>query len=255
MDVHDLPVRAFGSQAENYERGRPGWPAAAIAPLIERFQARTVLDLAAGTGKLTRLLVQHAPDVIAVEPVDGMRRVLEQQVPEARVLAGTAEAIPLPDEAVDAVFVAEALHWFDLERAPAEMARVLRPGGGLAVLWNRPGATVEWVDEVYDTLKAHRIDHNRLPDRVDWRPALEAAFGPLEEETAANEHVTDPDLMLANLASHSSIGSLPPDRLAAALAAAREVIERHGVERATLPLRTHIFTAQKRSGDRRSSAG
>jgi SAM-dependent methyltransferase len=255
MGVHELAASAFGSQAENYERARPGWPVDAVAGLIERFGARTVLDLAAGTGKLTRVLVRYADEVIAVEPVDGMRRVLEQQVPGARILTGTAEAIPLPDEAVDAVFVAEAFHWFDLDRAPAEIARVLRPGGHVAVLWNLPGATVEWVDEVYETLKAHRREHNQMPHQVDWRGALNAVFGPLEHEEADNEHVVDRELMVANLTSHSSIGSLPPDRLAAALAAAREVMERHGIERERIPIRTHIYTAQKRSGESGSSAG
>jgi SAM-dependent methyltransferase len=255
MGVHDLAASAFGSQAENYERARPGWPAEAIADLIERFGAHTVLDLAAGTGKLTRLLVQHADEVVAVEPVDGMRAVLEQQAPGARILAGTAEAIPLDDESVDAVFVAEALHWFDLDRAPAEIARVLRPGGHLAVLWNRPGATVEWVDEVYETLKAHRREHNQMPHQVPWREALEAVFGPLALEEADNVHVVDRELMIANLASHSSIGSLPPDRLEAALAAARGVLERRGIDHARIPIRTHIYTAQKRSGDSGPSAG
>jgi SAM-dependent methyltransferase len=254
VTVNPLADRAFGSQAEAYERGRPGWPAEAVAGLLERWAARDVVDLAAGTGKLTRVLVRHA-DVTAIEPVDGMRAVLERRVPEARVLAGTAETIPLPDGSADAVFVAEAFHWFELGRAPVEIARVLRPGGRLAVLWNRPGAEVEWLDEVYEVLKAHRIEHDQLPHKVDWRGAVEATFGPLEEEIAANEHVLDRELPLANLASHSSIGSLPPNRLAAALAAAGDVLERHGIERATVPLRTHIFTAQKRSGDRRASAG
>jgi SAM-dependent methyltransferase len=255
MGVDEMAASAFGSQAENYDRARPGWPPGAVAGLIERFGAHTVLDLAAGTGKLTGVLVEHADEVIAVEPVDGMRAVLGRRVPAARVLSGTAEAIPLPDASVDAVFVAEAFHWFDLERAPAEIARVLRPGGGLAILWNRPGATVEWVDAVYETLKAHRREHTRMPHQIPWRESLEAVFGPLALEEVDNEHVIDPDLMIANLASHSSIGSLPPDRLEAALAAAREVIERHGIGRVAIPLRTHIYTAQKRSGDSAPSAG
>jgi ubiquinone/menaquinone biosynthesis C-methylase UbiE len=142
VTVNPLAARAFGGQADAYERGRPGWPEDAVATLLGRWGARQVLDLAAGTGKLTRLLVPHA-EVTAIEPVDGMRAVLEQQVPGAHVLAGTAEEIPLPDESVDAVFAAEAFHWFDLERAPAEIARVLRAGGHLAVLFNRPG----WDDD------------------------------------------------------------------------------------------------------------
>jgi SAM-dependent methyltransferase len=213
-----------------------------------------VVDLAAGTGKLTRVLVRHA-EVTAIEPVDGMRAVLEQQVPDARVLAGTAEAIPLPDESADAVFVAEALHWFDLDRAPAEIARVLRPRGHVAVLWHRPGAKVEWLDEAYDALKTHRIEHDQLPDKVAWRAALEATFGPLEEEVADHEYLIDRERLLANFASHSSIGGLPPDRFEAALAAASEVLERHDIQRATVPLRTHIFIAQKRAGDSDGSAG
>jgi SAM-dependent methyltransferase len=254
VSVDPIADRAFGAQAEAYERGRPGWPAAAVAGLLERWGAKEVVDLAAGTGKLTRILVEHA-DVTAVEPVDGMRAVLEREVPAARVRKGTAEAIPLPDESVDAVFVAEAFHWFDLERAPAEIARVLRPGGHLAVLWNRPGGEVAWLDEVYNSLKPHRIEPHRMPHMVEWRAALEATFGPLEEVLAGNEHVLDRELMLANLASHSSIGGLPPDRFEAALAAAGAVLERHGIERATVPLKTHIFIAQKRAGESRGSAG
>jgi ubiquinone/menaquinone biosynthesis C-methylase UbiE len=254
-DVHPLPARAFHAQAENYERGRPGWPAHAVAGLIERWGARTVLDLAAGTGKLTRVLVEHAPEVIAVEPVDGMRHVLEQRVAGARILSGTAEAIPLADETVDAVFVAEAFHWFDLARAPAEIARVLVPGGGLAVLWNHAGPSVDWVDEIYETLKPHRLEHGIGPDKVPWREAIEAQFGPMLEEIVEQDHVTDRERLIAEISSHSSIGGLPPDRLRAAQAAVREVLERRGIDRATIPLETQILTAQKRSGESSSSAG
>ncbi|HET8757140.1 MAG TPA: class I SAM-dependent methyltransferase [Solirubrobacteraceae bacterium] len=255
MGVDPIAARAFGSRAEQYDRARPGWPAAAIAGLLERVQARTVLDLAAGTGMLTRILVQHVPEVFAIEPVDGMRAVLERRVREARVVEGTAEAIGLPDAAVDAVFVAEAFHWFDLERAPAEIARVLRPGGSLAVLWHQPGRQLDWADELYDMLKAHRIDHPRGPDKVPWREAIEAVFGPLHEEMFEHDHVTDRELLITELSSHSSIGALPPERLQAALDACRELMERRGIDRVTIPLRTHIYTAQKRSGDSGPSAG
>jgi SAM-dependent methyltransferase len=248
MAVDPIAARAFGSRAEEYERGRPGWPADAIARLVERFDARTVLDLAAGTGKLTRVLVEHADEVIAAEPVDGMRAVLQRRVPAAGVIDATAEAIPLGDESVDAVFVAEAFHWFDLDRAPAEIARVLRRGGGLAVLWNRAGPPLDWVDEIYEILKAHRIEHGLGPDKVPWQAAIEAVFGPLEVEVVEQDHVTDRERLLAELSSHSSIGALPPERLAAALDACRIVLDRHGIERATIPLRTHIYTARKAGG-------
>jgi ubiquinone/menaquinone biosynthesis C-methylase UbiE len=119
MSVDPIAADAFDAMAAEYERGRPGWPAGAIASLLERFGARTVLDLAAGTGKLTDVLVAHAGQVVAVEPVDGMRRVLEARLPSVGSLAGTAEAIPLPDGSVDAVFVGEAFHWPDDRRAAA----------------------------------------------------------------------------------------------------------------------------------------
>jgi hypothetical protein len=94
-DVNPLAVRAFGARAADYERGRPGWPGDAVAGLLERFGAGNVVDLAAGTGKLTRVLAERADTVIAIEPVDGMREVLREQLPHVRAMSGTAEAIPL----------------------------------------------------------------------------------------------------------------------------------------------------------------
>jgi ubiquinone/menaquinone biosynthesis C-methylase UbiE len=254
VTVNPLADRAFGSQAAAYERGRPGWPADAVAGLLARWGARQVVDLAAGTGKLTRVLIPHA-EVTAIEPVDGMRAVLGQQVPDARVLAGTAEEIPLPDESVDAVFVAEAFHWFDLERAPAEIARVLRPGGRLAVLWNNFDGGEGWFKELHETVKARRLPGPQMPHAVPWREAIEAQFGELSEEEARHEHVLDREGLISQIASFSSIGGLPPDRRDAALDACREVLERNGVNRVTMALRTTIVVAQKRAGESRGSAG
>jgi SAM-dependent methyltransferase len=125
--------------ADVYERGRPGYPAAAVQRIVELLglrPGRTVLDLAAGTGKLTRLLVPSGANVVAVEPLPEMRVELERRVPRVATLAGTAERIPLIDAYVDGVTVASAFHWFDAERALAEIHRVLKPGGGLALIWN-----------------------------------------------------------------------------------------------------------------------
>ena len=133
-------ARSFERAAEEYERGRPGTPRRRSTPSASRRDA-VVLDLAAGTGKLTRQLVARFARVIAVEPLDGMRAVLERLVPEAEALDGSAEAIPLADEAVDAVFVGEAFHWFATDGDAREIARVLRPGGVLAILFNQWTAT------------------------------------------------------------------------------------------------------------------
>src|SRR5215218_6216935 len=127
-------ARSFGRAAGSYELGRPGWPAEAVEIAARRLGLAgdaAVLDLAAGTGKLTRVLAERFASVTAVEPLDGMRAVLEAEVKGVRALAGTAEAIPLEAASVDAVFAAEAFHWFDAVRAVADMARVLRPDGGV----------------------------------------------------------------------------------------------------------------------------
>jgi SAM-dependent methyltransferase len=131
-------TRGFAA-ADVYERGRPDYPAAAIARIASRLElrrGRTVLDLAAGTGKLTRLLVPSGANLIAVEPVREMRSQLEKQVPGVATIAGTAERIPLADDYVDAVTVGQAFHWFKPDEALREIHRVLRPGGGVALIWN-----------------------------------------------------------------------------------------------------------------------
>ena len=248
MTVNPIADRAFGSQAEAYERGRPGWPADTVASLLERWGARDVVDLAAGTGKLTRLLIEHA-DVTAIEPVDGMRAVLARQVPQARVLSGTAEAIPLPDASVDAVFVAEAFHWFDLDRAPAEIARVLRPAGHLAVLFNQLDTDEPWFADLHEIVMARRLPGPQMPHTVPWREAIEAQFGALSDEEGPHEHVVSRDEQVAQIASFSSIGGLPQAQREAALAECLAVLERYGVDRVVQAYRAQITIAQKRAGE------
>lgn len=166
-------ARSFDGVAEQYERARPEYADAGVDWFLDRLglaPGSRALDLAAGTGKLTRQLVQRGLDVVAVEPGDEMRAVLERVLPEVEALAGTAEAIPLSDASVDVITVGQAFHWFDREAALAEMARVLRPGGGVALLWNR------WDEE--DPLLSH-VD--RLLREIRAPAARDDAF-PLEHE-------------------------------------------------------------------------
>jgi SAM-dependent methyltransferase len=130
-----------------------------------------VADLAAGTGKLTRRLLESGARVIAVEPLAEMRTVLAQQAPAAEILAGSAEAIPLPDSSLDALTVAQAFHWFEAERALAEIARVLRPGGSLALVWNVRDLADEFQQQIDLLLAPHRGSTPSQHDRR-WRDAL-----------------------------------------------------------------------------------
>jgi ubiquinone/menaquinone biosynthesis C-methylase UbiE len=135
--VHPSAATGFARSVEAYERARPEYPPEAIAWLADELDlraGRTVVDLAAGSGKLTRPLAALGCEVIAIEPVAEMRAAIG---PTARALDGTAEAMPLPDDSADAVTVGQAFHWFDGPRALAEIERVLRPGGALALVWNR----------------------------------------------------------------------------------------------------------------------
>jgi SAM-dependent methyltransferase len=210
--------RSFDSVAGEYERGRPGWPMLALerlATALELPASATVVDLGAGTGKLTRLLTTRFSTVMAVEPLAGMREQLAARVPKAAVYEGSAERLPLPDASVDAVFVADAFHWFDWPVALAEIARVLRPGGGLALLWHE--AAGPWLPTLPDQVVAQlRQAAQRTPPggvivrEGRWRQAFaDSAFGPLGEDGVPYEHVTDRDGLIANLLSQSPVAGLP----------------------------------------------
>lgn len=207
-DLHPA-TRGFGLAADAYERGRPDYPAAAIEWLVDRLDlrpGRTIVDLAAGTGKLTRLLVPTGAEVIAVEPIAEMRAKIEN----ARVLAGTAEAIPLEDASVDAVTVAQAFHWFRADEALREIHRVLRPGGGLALVYN--------VRDERDPVQAaasaimQPLEEN-VPRRGkrNWSEVIDAS------ETATFDHaqLVDEDAFVERFTSVSFIAAASPEERAA----------------------------------------
>jgi SAM-dependent methyltransferase len=144
-------ARSFGTVADVYERARPGYPDDAVRWLAGD-GPRDVVDVGAGTGKLTRSLVAAGHRVTAVEPSAAMLAQLRAAVPGAIPLEGTGEAIPLPDESADVVTAAQAFHWFDKPVALREIARVLRPGGRIALVWNARDDRVEWVAELTETV-------------------------------------------------------------------------------------------------------
>jgi SAM-dependent methyltransferase len=217
MDIDDVAARGFEAGAAAYELARPGYPDEAIAVLVAVLgivAGTVVCDLAAGTGKLTRRLVDLGAAVVAVEPVDGMRRQLEMVLPGVEAVTGTAEAIPLPDSSVDVVTVAQAFHWFDAPRALREIARVLRPGGGLAILWNERDETTPWVAEMSRAIRWHERTVSRY-QHVDWADVVAepGLFTPLEEEQISWDQPVTRDLLADRVRSISYIAAMPePER-------------------------------------------
>ncbi|MEO5900927.1 MAG: class I SAM-dependent methyltransferase [Ilumatobacteraceae bacterium] len=206
-------ARSFDATAAAYELGRPGYPAAAIEWWVRQGAfpfGGTVLDLAAGTGKLTRSLVARGCDVVAVEPLANMRAELAAVLPGMRTLDGTAEQVPLPDGCVDAVFVGQAFHWFDQPVALAEIHRVLRPGGGsgLGLIWNddvRPAAA-GWAALAAGV--KHEIGGGAVQHGIDQTMAAVAMsdlFGPAQFELVAWSEETTAERVLASVLSRSYV--------------------------------------------------
>ena len=217
----EAPPDAFGNSAREYELGRPQWPEELIDRVVADLDLgtdSTVLDLGAGTGKLTRSLVPRFARVIAVEPDDTMRAVLDEVVPGAEALAGSAEAIPLPNDSVDAVFTAEAFHWYASEESVGEIVRVLRPRGGLAIFWNVDFGDPEppmgdEVERVLDVAfaKGGAPGIGKVLSGFWREPIAKAPFEPLREAEAERIVTRTRDQWLANMLSVSSIASLPDD--------------------------------------------
>jgi SAM-dependent methyltransferase len=233
-------ARSFERTAEAYERGRPGYAEAALDALDLPADA-VVLDLAAGTGKLTRQLVARFARVIAVEPLDGMRAILERVVPEAEALKGSADAILLEDSSVDAVFVGEAFHWFANDDVLNEIARVLRPGGALAILFNQSAGDFEppLPKAFWDAYHSRAIE--KPPEQTVstglWRTPFPGPFEPLTEASYPNPVELDRDGVLAQAASWSMVAALPEPERTRLLAQLAELVPD---ERYRHPLRTDL---------------
>ena len=212
------PRRAlsFGAAAPSYDAGRPSYPAEALRWVLPDGGQR-VLDLGAGTGKLTGALQDLGIDTVAVEPDDAMRALVPGEV-----LAGTAEEIPLPDASVDAVVAGQAFHWFDAARALPEMRRVLRPGGSIGLLWNLFDDRVPWIAELVGLYGAE----DTVTVLANMGPPFDGApLGLAAGEKLLVEHAdrTTRDLLIDNIASRSAVIVMPDEQRAQVLARAREL--------------------------------
>jgi SAM-dependent methyltransferase len=210
LRIHPSAAVGFASAAAIYERARPSYPQDAIDWLVAQTalgRGRTVVDLGAGTGKLTRLLLSTGARVVAVEPIAEMRA----HIKGAEVLDGTAEAIPLPDASADVVTVAQALHWFDQERALPEIHRVLREDGSLVLVWNMRDLDDPVQRGVEELLGPMRKE---VPGQIlgAWREPLaqSALFGPATVGEFRYEQQFTTDDLCDRVASTSFVAALPP---------------------------------------------
>jgi ubiquinone/menaquinone biosynthesis C-methylase UbiE len=256
VQLDALAREGFGADlrsALTYERGRPAYATAAAAALAAEFGLggdSRVLDLAAGTGQLARLFLPLVGSVVAVEPSAPMRHVLARQLLSVEALDGRAERIPLADQSVDAAVIGNAFHWFDGDAAVGELARVLRPGGGLAVLWNI-GLSSEppWprrLEQLVDELRADALPSARDCTSGMWRPALDRArqlFEPLRFSTFAHEQLLDQEAFVSGIASFSFIAAMPDDDRHAVLDQVRALAP----EECVLSMRTDCYWTRRAS--------
>ncbi|MFJ3934310.1 class I SAM-dependent methyltransferase [Streptomyces sp. NPDC090029] len=237
---------SFGSNAAAYAEHRPDYPreaiAWALAPVADR-QQLTVLDLGAGTGQLTRGLLSLGATVFAVEPDARMRAELVRSHPEVEAHPGTAEEIPLPDAAVDAVLAGNAFHWFDQERAFPEIARVLRPGGVVAALWNDDDARVDWIAGL-----AQIFGWKKTTSPVE-RVRPHALFTDLEHSDYRHGQRSSTESMVARMGTLSPVMALPEQERIDLLGRIRQHLNDHPDTKKgefDLPIVTSVARAELR---------
>lgn len=247
--VHRSAAEGFDAAAAEYERGRPDYPHAAIDHLVDRLDigpSSTVLDLGAGTGKLTRQLVPTGATVVAIEPVAGMRDQLRANVPGVEVIDCTAEQISWPDDDADAVVAGQAFHWFDAPRALADIHRVLRERGGLGLIWNKRDERVAWVARLGEIMEPYETNEPRH-GRGDWRAVVAdvGLFTDLEEAEFPHRQLLDVDGLVDRVTSVSFIAIQPADVRARIVDDVTALATELG-ERIELPYRTQVYTCTKR---------
>ncbi|HEV2782656.1 MAG TPA: class I SAM-dependent methyltransferase [Actinophytocola sp.] len=251
MESDELFARragSFGADAAAYAEHRPDYPADGIRWVLSGAArpVRRVLDLAAGTGKLTGGLLALGLEVTAVEPDPAMRAELSRRFPEVPALPGTAERMELPDGSVDAVLVGQAFHWFDRARALTEIARVLRPGGVVGGLWNHEEVGVEWVAGLV------LLSRTSASRRVSFDNAMPShpAFEPFERAEFPHAHRRTAESLTATVGTHSHTRVIPAAERSELLARVRAYLDArpetaHG--EFELPLRTTVERARRRS--------
>ncbi|MFJ3052230.1 MULTISPECIES: class I SAM-dependent methyltransferase [Pseudomonas] len=251
-DVHGSAREGYAREAKTYAHGRPDYPDELLGWLGEALEigaGKEVVDLGAGTGKFTSLLARSGAQVTAIEPVAAMREQLGEKLPGVKVLNGTAQAMPLVAQSVDALTCAQAFHWFANERALHEIHRVLRPGGHLGLVWNVRDERVDWVAEMARIVERYEGSTPRFHTGL-WRQAFSGArFEPLRLREFSYQHVGPPEqVIVARILSVSFIAMLPQEQKQRVAEQLRELIASHpdlkGRDEIAVPYRTEAYSTR-----------
>ena len=252
--IHFAADHGYSRAVEHYRRGRPSYPDDAVAFLVQELgihQDRDILELGAGTGKLTELIALSGARVTAIEPVAALRDALERDCPTVTVLDGTAEAIPLSDGSVDAVVAAQSFHWFDGDSALGEIHRVLREGGTLGLIWNVRDEASDWSERLTAIFDRLAGDNPRYRDGR-WRGAFERTdlFGPLHHRVAYHLHHVTPEAFMDRVLSVSYVASASQEERDAVRGEVTEMLatdeELAGHDEIVMPYRTDVFWCVRR---------
>ena len=261
--IHESAAQGFTAGADAYERGRPEYSREAVERLIAELAigpGSRVLDLAAGTGKLTRQFVGTGAELVAVEPVAEMRARLQALLPDLEAMEGTAEAIPLPNHSVDAVVVGQAFHWFDGIRAVSEIRRVLKPDGALGLIWQARELSRPWIERLDAIIDRADDGHPRFRTMA-WREVFDrtALMAPLESATFRTVQRASPETIVDRVASISYIAALSEGRRAAVLDEVRDLLatdpDTAGAEVVELPYTAHVYWTRPRAARPGPSTG
>lgn len=251
--IHKFAAKGFDVSSDAYERGRPEYPDDAVEFMIQELdlkEGKIVADLGAGTGKFTRSLQKSRAKIIAIEPVEGMRKKFSSVLPTIEVLSGTAESIPLEDESLDAVVIAQAFHWFKGEPALNEIHRVLKPNGKIGLIWNVRDERIPWISLLTGIIDPYERGAPRYKSG-EWKKVFDSTllFSPLKHSRFGYVQTGTVETVVDRVGSISFIASLPSDEKEQVLTQVRDLVQaqmRAGQSGTIeIPYCTDVFACEK----------
>lgn len=254
LNIHEKAAVGFDRAGDSYERGRPEYPKESVEFLVNNLQinkSSIVVDLGAGTGKFTKLILPYSDNVVAVEPVEGMRNKFASLFPDIGILNGTAEKIPLEDKSADVVVVAQAFHWFDGPKALQEIYRVLKPKGRLGLIWNARDESKNWVAEMTRIIVPHEGGAPRYKS-MNWKQTFDSTtlFSKLKLQHFNYIQVGDVETIVDRVGSISFISALPTEDNSKVLNQVREMAttqpETKDSFEISLPYRTDVYWCERK---------